>query len=231
MAIPLTADQRAALRGHAIAIRTLIDIYLDSGRYSFWDGGENFTYDGATYVDASAFASVSAISAGQDLGAEGVTLTLNGTKLLEAAGDPSDPAAILGTIENEIYQLRRVEIRFAFFSAETGELLLVVRRYAGLIDQARQEEEMGEGAVASLLVLAVESIVRRYGRRGGRTRSHEDQQEIWLGDTFFKYTASAVGRAGTLFWGRKPPGSGAVSGAVASTGPIHQYNDRLTQIF
>lgn len=222
MAIPLTADQRAALRGHAISVRTLIDIYLDSGRYSFWDGGETLTYDGADYLDASAFGSVSAISSGSDLGAEGIELTLNGTKLLEASGDPSDPAAILGTIEDEIYQLRRVEVRFAFFSAETGALLLVVRRYAGLIDQARQEEVMSEGGVAALLVLAVESIVRRYGRRGGRTRSHEDQQEIWAGDTFFKFTASATAKTGSLFWGRKPPGS-TTPGVGNTTGPIIQY--------
>lgn len=206
MAITLTSEQRALLASGAVAIRTLVDFHLDSGRFSFWDGDFNWEFDGQTYIAASDFGEVSGVSMGKDLGAEGVELRLNGTKLQEASPDPLDPGALFGTISEENYQLRRVDIRFAFFNPETGELVLLVRRYAGFIDQIRQVEEVGDdGKITAWLIISLESIVRRYSVRGGRTRSHDDHQDIWPGDTFFKFTASAVAKQGTLYWGRKPP--------------------------
>lgn len=222
MALNLTEEQRAALRSQAIAVRTLVDLHLDSGRYSFWDGDAHVWFDDAQYMAAGAFASASAISLGQDLGAEGVELTLDGTRMLELAGEAGDPAAILGTIEAETYQMRRADIRFAFFDAASGEFLFLVGAYAGLIDQIRQVEQVGEdGRSVQMLVVSLESIARRYGRRGGRTRSNDDQQEIWPGDTFFKFTADAVQRKGSIWWGRKPPGavSPGGGGVISDGGP------------
>lgn len=203
MAITLTTQQRALLRSGALAARCLIDFHLDSGRQSYWDGDEPMDFDGTTYVPASDFGEITAISLGLDLGAEGMEVRLNGTKLHEASPDPLDPGALFGTIEGENYQLRRVDIRFAFFSAETGELVLLIRRFAGFIDQIQQKEEIGDdGRMTEWLIVKLESIARRYGVRGGRTRSHDDQQDIWPGDTFFKFTADSSSKAGTLFWGR-----------------------------
>jgi hypothetical protein len=219
MAVALTVDQRNALRGHAIAIRTLIDIYLDSGRYSFWDGDPNGEFDGTTYLAAAALGWISPISMSQDLGAEGVEMTLDGSRLVEGSPDALDAAALLGSIELESYQLRRTEIRFAFFSAETGELLLLLRRHTGSIDQIRQLEEIDDsGGARQLMVVAVESLARRYGRRAGRTRSHEDQTEIFAGDTFFKFTASSIAKQGALTWGR--PGTPSV---LQRGGPFRSY--------
>lgn len=206
MPIALSAEQRALLRSGALAIRTLIDLHFDGGRVSVWDGHEHFAFDGVTYVACADFGEISAISLGQDLGAEGVELRLNGTRLLEASPDPFDLAAVFGTVEQENYQLRRVDIRFAFFDADTGALALLVRRFAGFIDQIRQVEEVGDdGQMTSWLIVSCESIARRYGVFGGRTRSHDDQLDIWAGDTGFKFTANAVMKSGTLYWGRMAP--------------------------
>lgn len=203
MAIALTAEQRALLRSNAVAVRALIDFHMDSGRYSFWDGDGEVAFEGQTYIPCGAFGEISSISLGQDLGAEGVVVKLNGTKMQEASPDPLDPAALFGTIEAENYQLRRVDIRFVFFHAETGEHILVMKRYAGFIDQIRQEEEIGDnGAITAWLIINLESIVRRYGTRLGRTRSHDDQQNIYPDDTFFKFTAPSIAQQGVLFWGR-----------------------------
>lgn len=220
MAITLTTAQRELLAAGAVHIRTLIDFHLDSGRYSFWDGEFDMAFEGQTYVSASDFGEVSAISLGQDLGAEGVEIKVNGTKLQEASPDPLDPGALFGTIETENYQLRRVDIRFAFFDPETLELVLLVRRYAGFIDQVRQVEEVGDaGQITSWLIFNLESIARRYSVRGARTRSHDDQQEIWAGDTFFKFTASTIEKANTLYWGREPP-KNRVGATVSDRGGI-----------
>lgn len=217
MAIVLTTEQRALLASGAVAIRTLIDIHLDSGRLSVWDGEFDADFDGQTYKAVSDFGEISAISLGQDLGAEGMEIRLNGTKLQEESPDPIDPGALFGTIESENYQLRRVDIRFAFINPETLEVVLTVRRYAGFIDQIRQVEEVGDdGKITAWLIVSLESIAKRYSARGGRTRSHDDQQEIWSGDTFFKFTASAIEKQGTLYWGREPPKTRGAGGSSSS---------------
>lgn len=214
MAVALSVEQRAMLRGGAVAIRTLIDFHLDSGRYSLWDGDVSMAFDGTTYAPSSDVVDIGAISLGSDLGAEGMEVRVNGTKLREASPDPLDPAALFGTIEREDYQMRRVDIRFAFFDMETGTLLLVMRRYAGFIDQARQIEEIGdEGMAQCWLVFALESIARRYSVRGARTRTHDDQQDIWAGDTGFKLTASSTAKRGSLYWGRMPPAAPSAGGS------------------
>lgn len=214
MPIPLTEAQREVLRSGAVVVRTLIDFHLDSGRYSFWDGEGNVAFDGTTYLAASEFGEVSAISLGQDLGAEGVEVSLNGTALAEASPDPLSPGALFGTVENENYQLRRADIRFAFFHAETGELILLHRRFGGFIDQLRQVEEVSGERMVEWLRCSLESIARRYLVRGARTRSHDDQQDIWTGDEGFKFTASAIMKQGTLYWGRRPPRSGGGGGGT-----------------
>lgn len=224
MPVALTADERAALRRPRLAVRVLIDLYLDSGRASFWDGGEHWAYDGTTYYAVSEFGEVSAISMGLDLGAEGIELRLSGTKLKQASIDPLDPGALFGTIEEEDYQLRRVNVRYAFFDPDAGAdaeaaLLLIIPGHAGLIDQIRQVEEISEesGEAEDWLIVSCESVARRYGVRTGRTRSHEDQQEIWPGDTFFKFTAPTTAKQGSLWWGRKAPITRTINGGV---GPV-----------
>lgn len=217
MAITLTADERAALRRGAVGVRALIDLYFTSGRYSFWDGDVIWNFEGQNYVPISEFGEISPISLGQDLGAEGIEIVVNGTRLVEAAGG-TDPGALFGTIELEAYQMRRVEIRLAFFDIETGALLFLRRRYTGIIDQIRHEERRVEsGAMNMFLVVGVESLARRYGTRLGRTRSHEDQQEIYPGDEFFKFTMASGATRPALVWGRKSAQTGGGGGVVDRT--------------
>lgn len=214
MAVTLTADQRAALRSGAIAIRVLVDLYLGSGRYSFWDGVQHMTLDGQQYLAAGAFASISTISFGQDLGADGVEIVFDATRLLEASPEPFDPAALLATIHDEAYHQRRIDIRFAFFNAETGEQVLTLRRFGGLIDQIeiRDAPPSDDGPGGAHMVIRCESVARRYGRREGRVRSHEDQTEIWPGDDFFKFTQATITAERRIIWGRRPPGGGGAIG-------------------
>ncbi len=211
MAVALTTDERAALQRGAIAIRTLIDVHLDSGdggRQSLWDGDSDLDYDGVTYrATPEDIISIGSISAGQDLGAEGVQVRVNGTRLRELNPDAGHPAALFGTITGLNYQMRRFDIRFAFFNSETGALIMVKRRFAGFISHMSQSEEIDEstGRAACWLTINLESIVLRYSNRAARTRSHDDQQEIWPGDTGCKFVASVAANS-TLSWGRAPVG-------------------------
>ena len=213
MAVPLTPEQRLALRQHAIGLRVLVDLYLGSGRYSFWDGAEHYTIGGQLYLAAGAFAQISAISYGQDLGAEGMEIIFDATRLLDVSPEPFDPAALLATIHEEAYHQRRIDIRFWFFDAETGAEVLVLRRFAGIIDQIEINEAPGgdDGPGSATMRIKCESVARRYGRREGRTRSHEDQQEIWGAgqDDFFKFTSASIAGERRLMWGRNTGAQGA----------------------
>lgn len=211
MPITLTDAQRAALSANQVAVRALLDLHLDSGRYSFWDGPEHWAFDGTTYYAAGDFGEISSISMGQDLGAEGIEVRLNGTRMLASSSVAFDPIDLFGSIERETYHLRPLNVSFAFFDTTTWAPMFTLRRFTGLIDQIRQTEEIEDSSSAQLpeavLVIAAESVARRYGERSGRVRSHEDQSEIHPGDEFFKYTNPTVGRQGSLWWGRKPPQS------------------------
>jgi hypothetical protein len=226
MAVALTPEQRQALRG-PLAIRVLIDLYLDSGRFSFWDGEGHVNFDGTRYLAAGAFLSAGSVTMGADLGVENVTLTLDGTRLVAAAAEEADPGALLATFGQENYQQRRIEIRFAIFDALTGELVLLLRRFAGLIQQAILSEAISEAGAAVALRVVCESVARRYGRRGGRTRSHEDQTAIFAGDDFFKFVASTVLKERTIYWGRLPPKTANAPRIGASRGrnPIRPVNE------
>lgn len=225
MPVVLNDAQRESLRRQRLAIRTFVDFHLDSGRYSFWDGPEGHVeFDGGTYYNASDFGEIGSISMGTDLGAEGLELKLNGTKLQQNI-EGLDPATLFGTLEDETYQMRRVDIRFGFFDCDSGELIFLMRRFAGVIDQARQVEEIdaASGTAQSFLIIALESLARRYGVRVGRTRSNDDQQEIWPGDTFFKFTASSVAKGNSIPWGRagpKAPTSGILQDVFARPPPV-----------
>ena len=208
MPIVLTSDQRAALQSGEIAVRTLIDFYFDSGRYSFWDGAEHLDFDGTTYLVCGDFGEISAIKLGQDLGAEGIEIKLNGTKLLEGSPSAFDPGALFGTIEAENYQNKPVVISLAFFHARTFEYIMTVPRFDGLVDQIKQteQENEAEGRFEAVMIIHAESLARRYAQRGGRTRSMADQREIWPDDTFFDMTPQVVSQRGNILWGRKAPG-------------------------
>jgi len=225
MAVTLTDAQRRALREKAVALRVLVDLYLGSGRYSFWDGDAHASFEGQTYLAAGAFATVSQISYGQDLGAEGIEITFNASTLLAQSAEPFDPAALLSTIHAEAYHQRRIDVRFAIFDAETGALVLLIRRFAGLIDQIeiREVPSGDEGPGGALMVIKCESVARRYGRREGRTRTHEDQQEIWGAgvDDFFKFVASSISGETRLLWGRAPTNQpGAIAPGDRGIDPI-----------
>lgn len=230
MPIVLTDNQREALRRNAIAVRMLCDFWFDSGRYSFWDGGAHWSVDDTTYYATGDFAEASSVSLGQDLGAEGITIKLNGTRMLEAGLlRTQDPGAFFGTIEDETYQLRPMTMSYAFFDMRTRQFLMTVPRFDGLVDQIRQVEEINEGSgeIESFLVIAAESVARRYSLRGGRTRSRDDHREIWPDDEFFDYTAQTTAKGGSLWWGRKPPGFGIYSdipGDYRNVGKVQDVN-------
>ncbi|MDX2277711.1 MAG: hypothetical protein NW206_19850 [Hyphomonadaceae bacterium] len=214
MALALTTAQRNALRSGPLALYLCCDLELDSGTERFWDGPEDATIDGDTFLAIGAFASASSVSMGLDLGGGGVELMLDATKLLDAAANPTDPAYFLSTIiSNGGYRQRPMHLYYSFWNASTGLHILQVRAFTGLIDQMTILQRPGaDGRGQAILKVACESLTLRYGTRVGRVRSHADQQEIWPGDDFFKFCAGSVAQERNLDWGKEGSNNGGGGG-------------------
>lgn len=229
MSVPFTTDERLALREGAIALYLCLDLFLDSGQQSFWDGPEDVTISSRTYVAIGAYGGVSTVTMGADLGGGGIELVLDASKLLSDANDVTDPAYFLSTIISDGgYRQRRMELAYSIWNAETGAHIRNVRRFTGLIDQMEiREEPGGEEGGRALLIVRCESLALRYGQRIGRVRSHEDQQEIWAGDDFFKYCAGSVAQERQLVWGR---GSSTTPAASAGASNIIRGGGRTVLV-
>jgi len=214
LAFPLSSGQRSALRGN-VGVFLCVDLFLDSGLCSFWDGPENVIIGERTYVATGAYAGATAASSGAHMSAQGVQLSLDASRLLADAADETDPAYFLSTIISEGgYRQRRVEMAYSVWSADPIAHVMQRRCFTGLIDQMEIREAPGgdDGRGQSILLVRCESLALRYGQRVGRTRSHEDQQEIYPGDDFFKAASGSIATERNLMWGRS--NSGIPGGSV-----------------
>lgn len=205
--LTLTTDQKNTLLHGPVALFTCVDLHIDDGPYYFWDGPTNETIDGKAYLSLGGYAGVSAVAHSVDLGSSGVDLILDATRLLNDAGDPSDPGEWLATvIANGGYRQRRMYLYYSIWNASTGVHVLQRRALTGLIDQmrVRYDPEPRTGRGTAKLIVRCEDITLRYGQRLGRLRNHEDQSEIWGGtDDFFSMTSGAIIRERYLEWGKQ----------------------------
>lgn len=215
MAISLTSDQKTSLREDPLGIFLCVDLFLDAGTQRFWDGPETTAIGGNTYVATGGYAGASAVSQIADLGASGVELSLDASALLNAAGDPTDPAYFISQIiAAGGYRQRRQEWNYSIWNGKTGVHIFQRRCFTGVIDQMVIRQAASGTA---RLVVRGESLTLRYGQRIGRVRNHEDQQELYPGDDFFKLCSGSIATEKNIIWGGKTAstkGSAAAGGAV-----------------
>lgn len=215
-----------ALRQGNVGVHAHVDLFLDAGTQSFWDGGESVTISTRTYVPIGGFGAASATSMSRGLGADGIQLTLDATRLLSAANDLTDPAYWLSQIiADGGYRQRRMEMFYSFWDHDSAALLFTRRVFTGVIDQMNSQQTPAQdgGGGLAILVVNCENLALRFGQRVGRVRSHEDQQEIWPGDDGFKFVASTIAKEREIYWGRN--GSTASSpGFSPRTSPRDPYD-------
>ena len=140
--------------------------------------------------------------------AQGITLTLSAIEpdLLELL-DADDLAQAAGALWRLIF-------------AGDGVTLLDAHVWArGRLDQLTREETIGGLAQLSA---QLETAARGLGRRGGRMRTHADQQLVKPGDGFFRNVTYASDKL--LYWGGRQPTTAGVAvggyggGSVGSEG-------------
>lgn len=204
----LTTDQKELLRLSGLRANLLATIYFDEGTMFFCDDVEDLKDGDDTYIGANALLSATDIRAGAPLSAEGVTITIDGTRAFEAG--ITDPAFVFKAFLDSTFHQRRFDLAWAFSAMDQQEIGLIVPAYAGKINNARLVDDGNElGSMEptfSRLEITLDALASRYKRRSFRTRSNEDQLQLTNNtDKFFSYVAGIVGTEESLYWGRAAP--------------------------
>lgn len=230
----LTSPQRALLRSGRARANLLADFYLDEGTYRFCDDTRDLKNGATVYIGANALADSVTISSGQDLSAEGVTLTCDGNRMAQA--EIADPAGVLRNIMNYLHQQRRVDFQLGLSYPEEENITLAIPVYAGKINSVRlvdaDIEFDSDEPVSSRLEIQIDSLATRYGRATFRTRSQSDQHEIDPTDNFYSYVTDAVNNERLLYWGKRAPGgSSAVSIPGIGSGNFGPAFNAIANVF
>lgn len=215
MARPFTTAELALLKSGKLHGRLLTTWYLDSGTYRFCDDPEDCTDGTYTYIGASALFSCTDIASGTGTAAEGITFVVDGTRVLEAAS--IDPAELFAGILSLNLHQKVVTIAIGLSAYESTTFGLVRTIYTGKTNNAKlvwpqtaapSDKGTPVAPGPANLQISIDSLAARYGRVTGRTRSHNDQQELAPGDLFFEFTIAAVANS-ILYWGEVNPVTGA----------------------
>lgn len=203
--ISLTEDQLNTLIYGPAAMFQCVSLYIDDGPYHFWNGPNSHNIDGTDFLSVGGFGWVSPVAHSVDMGASGIELVLDATRLLKAANDLTDPGVWLSTvISNGGYRQRRMSMSYSIWNAKTGAHVMQRRGFTGVIEQMaiRYDPSPRHGLGNLKLAVRCEAITLRYGQRLGRIRSHEDQRELDPVDDFYLFCTGSVIRERTLQWGR-----------------------------
>lgn len=214
-----TLDQLALIRSSGFRANMLITLRLDEGWVRLCDSVDDITLgDGPsaiTWIGASVLLDSTEIKASSPLTAESVTITLDGNRLYEAG--VTDPGFIMNSFLNTKYTQRRVDFAYAIFPMDSTEASILFRAYSGKINYAKlvhsqMDEDSADGGYAKLEIY-LDALASRYRRATYRTRSAEDQNEIYGGDKFYNLVTAAAQQEQSLWWGRKAP-TGTTSNTI-----------------
>lgn len=199
----LSVAMLAAINAARVRPAYFVHLALDTGALRVWSGTGTYTLDGADYLGVGDFGGQSEIEEGKTIAANGLALSLSGV--------PSDQIAM--TLA-EKYRGRTVYERMVLFDLSTlAPIADPAIVFAGRIDTMAIRDD---GPTSSISV-ACESRLVDLDRARERRYTHEDQQELYPGDTSFRYVPGLQDKE--VPWNQKPnagastqaPPSGALS--------------------
>lgn len=158
-----------------------IELLFDTAPVRLWTGYGDRTIDGDTYTGSGGLLGISGLEEAGDLSAKGVTLTLSGIS-----------SSIISLALAEPYQGRSCRILFGVTNVNS-----FVEVFSGLMDVMTIEDSGETSSIAltveSKLVALERAVIRRY--------THESQQALFAGDTFFSFVTDLQDKE--IVWGRK----------------------------
>lgn len=200
MALSLTSGERSLLRNHRIEPGWFLDLFVDAASlhcsnlytalsYDVGDGTAR-TYeplgDRWQWPDTG-------ISMGPDATPEPIVITFDASRI-------ADDTDFVGRFADAAWHRRRARLSLVLFAVDGARTnpVKTYRTWEGEMDFRQMPEQDG---VATTLALTIESGSFRYSGRNMQTRTDENQQALFPGDTFFQDWPALIGRQ--IPWGRK----------------------------
>lgn len=210
---------RTLLRGSVIEVAMLLDLFVDGTSQHCWSANIPLSYDvgdGVTRAYEAMAGRFSwgedAISMGSDLNPEALTMTFDASRVLEDAD-------FVGRFADSQWHRRRARLSAVVFAVNSGWATPVttLATWEGEMDYREFPELQG---APPTMMLTIESGTFRYLGRNLQTRTDENQQRFFPGDTFFQDLPGLIGRQ--LPWHRSWVGIYATGGSIDFT----NYDDR-----
>lgn len=197
MTLTVPSSVTAAYATGKVVRRTLIRFDLGSGTYRFWDGAGPLDYDGATWQPGAGLITVKPME--RSTQGEVVAVELALRSIPDTALSPD----VLGTIHDEDWHQRPVQISTLYIDPDTRAAINHIVKFTGKLDVIDDKTEPANG-IAELRGKA-ESYLRDLTRRGYAKASDVQQQALFAGDKFFEH--AAVAGVQKFAWGRNTPAS------------------------
>lgn len=171
----------ALMSSDPVDVFLAVEFGFDSGTLRLWSGVGDLTIGGLVYTGGGDLLDVSGLDEVQELEAKGVTLTLSGV-----------PADLTQRALAETVRYRPIKVLYGVEG--TGETVVA---FSGLMDKMPLEDD---GETATIQVMAESKLITLERARVFRY-THESQQVLHPGDTFFSHVASLQDKE--IIWGRK----------------------------
>ncbi len=205
MSRSLTTPVATAATSSTIYPALLVELDWPEGAVYVWSGLGNLSWNGKTWLGVGDLGSVSKVTESKDGKANGITLTLSGVpsstiyQALQVDYQGSDARIYLGVMNSAgVFQADPTQIAYA------------------KIDTCSINENADTATVS--VNLEKEFVDTR--SRGGRYTDQE-QQAIYSGDTFFKFTAAMAGQ--NIYWGIAAPTTTTATPASSSSSRMPTY--------
>ena len=174
----------------------LVQLEAHTATVRFHSGVGPLEFDSQTWTGAGDLGVVGAVTAGTDLAASQIDLTLSGLN-----------ASLKADLVNELSRGGDVYIYYGFFDSAGA---IVVDPWLGFFGKIDVVEISETGTTTSVSVAVIDGVGARL-RRTERRRTDADQQDIFIGDEIYEFVASGK----TIHWGSPGYGSGGSRGGSA----------------
>lgn len=163
----------------------LYEVYFDDEIVYATDMFTSVTWNGNLYLALGDFAGYEGLSEQADRHVSTVRLSVSGVT-----------QQWISRVLTKQYRGRRVVVRSAVFNAAWQVVVTPVPKMDGVMDRVALQEDPEKGT--SVLVIDALNDPRPFDQTAGRHTNHEEQQQYYPGDGFFKRTALASRK---LSWG------------------------------
>jgi hypothetical protein len=166
-----------------------VEFLFDTAPVRLWTGYGDRTIDGEIYLGAGSLLNISGLEEAGDMSAKGVSVTLS-----------SLPASLISLAWQEPFMRRKARILFGVQNVDD-----FVEVFSGYMNEMPIEDAADGGTISVL----IDSKLVETERSRDIRYTHESQQTLYPGDTFFSYVADLADKE--VMWGRggasAPPAS------------------------